>query len=316
MLIENGDQKKIVYYLYNLCLLDNNNFDCPLIAFVQPLKLSKVLLKNKQIAQINMGHIEKSVFCGTCVGDSRFQINKHYANARLQCGHSTKQSAWFFWKFVVCLKDYCYGLESVVFQSEFQTADGKQKPTLNPYKGKLKIATKANPTLTELYHIIYKKKKLKIKRNWLNHMNNYFLMTLWLDDGSLYNQRQGVFCLDTIDLAEQKILSIYFKKVWNFQCVIREKSGKSNAGHKQYRLHIKDQQNLLIFLRIIAPIIPIKHMLYKVLFVPKNNIDLLQRWVSEISQLVHPNFQTYVIDYYKPIVMEAYNRSEKDIVHS
>lgn len=214
--------KNVVNFLYKKAVKANSwetkHYRIPKEMY--PKKLMYVDLKKKQLAQIQMTPIEKSVICGTCLGDSSLKRNKGYKNVRIQCRHSTKQAAWFFWKWVICLKNYSNGLPSVIFQQP----DGKQlnikkQTKLKPF-GKLKIATFATENLTLLHSILCKKNKIHIQRKWLNLMNNYFLMTLWLDDGSLYNKRQGVFCIDSIPLNEQKILSIYLKKVWGVECVV------------------------------------------------------------------------------------------------
>lgn len=87
-------------------------------------------------------------------------------------------------------------------------------------------------------------------------------------------------------------------------CCFSDKTYVIN-GTLTYRLYISNQQSLLKFLRIIAPIIPVKDMMYKVMFVPKNNLDLLQRWASEICELVQPEFQMYLKKEYHKI-MDSY----------
>ena len=264
------------------------NQDYVLVPEMQPQTLVDVFLKNKQMAQIPIPPIQKSVICGTCVGDASLKINKNYKNARIQCRHSTTQADWFFWKYLICLKNYVNGFDSICFQP----IDGKQPFKPNSLYGKLKVTTKASPDFTQIYDLITSQKKINLQRKWLNHMNNYFLMTLWLDDGSLYHKNQGVFCLDSIPFEQQKVLSVYLKSVWRIECVVKPTGKIMSNGKPSYRLHFKDQTNLLNFFKIIAPIIPVKQMLYKIKFVPKNNLDLLQRWASDVVELVHPDFKT------------------------
>lgn len=253
----------------------------------------------KQMAQISIPPIQKSVLCGTCVGDSSLKIQTGYKNARIQCRHSIHQASWFFWKWLVCLKEYSNGFDSICLQNP----DGKQNPKAkNQNFGKLKITTHARSDLTQLYDNLCYQNKLVIKRKWLNHMNNYFLMTLWLDDGSLYNKRQGVFCLDSTPYHQQIVLSKYFKKVWGIECYVKQTIRQRSNGQMGHRLYISNQQSLLKLLRLIAPIIPVREMLYKILFVPKNNIDLLERWTSEIVDLVHVDFRDQVKKHYDQIM--------------
>lgn len=269
---------------------------------------NNVNLSRKQMAQLSFSAIETSVLCGTCVGDSSLKINRGYRNARIQCRHSTNQAAWFFWKWQLCLKLYSNGLNSMVLQK----ADGFQKSNA---LGKLKITTHAREDLTALYKLLCEQNKLVIKRKWLNHMNSYFLMTLWLDDGSLYNRRQGVFCLDSTPYKQQVILSAYLKRVWKIETVVKPIKNVAADGKKQYRLFICNQKSLMAFLKLIAPIIPVKQMLYKIMFVPKNNLPLLQRWTSEVVSLVQADFKDQLQHEYNKI-LRTYPRSEEDIVHA
>lgn len=308
--------KKNLQILYENCMSNNpcskSNYTLP--KELNPFAISNknIFLENKQMANINIPNIQKSVICGTCIGDSSIKINKNYKNARIQCRHSTKQASWFFWKWVICLKDYSNGLNSITLQKP----DGKQinqsvilKHIEDPHLiGKLKITTRADENLTKLHNIICKKNKIEITRKWLNHMSNYFLMTLWLDDGSLYNKRQGVFCLDSIPFEQQKILSVYLKSVWNIDCFVQETKIKMKNGKISYRLFISNQESLLLFLKLIAPIIPVREMLYKIMFVPKNNIYLLERWASEIVNLVDIDFKDQIKKDYDKIIYAEYQK--------
>lgn len=302
-------QKQILCTLYKKCALNNhwNKLNENFIEPIFPQTITLSMLQNKPMNNIQIDSIQKSVICGTCLGDTSFTINKNYRNARLQCRHSIVQSAWFFWKWVICLKAYTNGLNSIVLQP----CDGYQNKNKHDYPygyGKLKIASKATADLTKLYFLLYPKNKFLVKRKWLNHMNNYFLMTLWLDDGSLYHGYQGVFCLDSIPKNQLKLLADYFQKVWFIECEIYSTSNAKVTEQKGFRIHLKDQQNVLKLFRLIAPIIPVKEMLYKIKFIPKNNVDLLQNWASEIKQLVQPQFQNYIQSEYE-YVLKHYDKT-------
>jgi hypothetical protein len=265
---------------------------------ISPIKLNKVFINKKLMAKVPLDPIHKSVLCGTLFGDTSFSINKGYANARFQAKHSTRQVEWFTWKYLVLLKEFC-SISSVVYTPP----DGYQRNSpLKPGEtilGKLKLASKVSETLTSLHSVICKNNRKTIKRSWLNHMNNYFLMTLWLDDGSLYNDRQGVFCLNSTPAAQQRILREYLLTVWDIQTEMRVKKSQPTLknGLPNYVIHIKDQTSLMRLLRLVAPIIPVREMLDKVCFFPKNP-SLLQRWRTELENLVRPEFKQYVIDYY------------------
>jgi len=294
-----------------------------------PEKIQQLNLSKKIMGQVHINDIQKSVLSGTCCGDSSIRIDPSFRNARIQNRHSSHQRMWFFWKWFVCLKEYTSetGIqfqESDGFQVPFNLKlnnsftgkqvqigtdpvtdkDGtKEKIVWNSWnQGKLKIATKAHPNLTELHSVICPKNKKEIKRSWLNHMNNYFLMTVWLDDGSLYGKRQGCICFDSMPKQQQEIFVDYLKVVWEIQSYVKDSGQKMSNGQNRYRIYIKDQENLLKLLRIIAPIIPVKEMLYKIMFVPKNNPGLLQRWASEVTELVIPSFYSYISEEYKKII--------------
>lgn len=266
-----------------------------------PSTLEKVDLSNKEMAKISIPDLQKSVLCGTCLADSSLRINRGYKNARIQCRHSSRQASWFFWKWTFCLKEFTNGLSSITFQNP----DGYQSKSIEnegESLGKLKVATKADVKLTALHSILCKKNREVIERRWLNHMTDYFLMVVWLDDGSLLNRRQGVICLDSIPEDQQKVFVAYLKTVWGIEAYCKNTEERMSNGEFRHRIHIKDTNSLLRLLRIVAPIIPVKEMLYKVMFVPVNDTDLLQRWASEVEELVLPEFRDYIKEEYKKLM--------------
>ena len=292
------------------------------LSYKYPKKLKHVDLSSKKMAQIPIEEPVKSVLCGTCLGDSSLRINPKYANARIQNRHSSRQASWFFWKWTVCCSEYTNGLDSMTFQ----VSDGYQKDSSKKEDeetlGKLKVSTKAHKDLTALHSIICPKNKEKIERYWLNHMTDYFLMVIWLDDGSLYNTHQGCLSLDFFPKEEQEVFVNYLESVWDVKAYLKNtvelppKAGALSAraqargrrlkmkdGRDLYKIYIKDQESLLNLLRIVAPLIPVKEMLYKVMFVPFNNKGLLQRWASELVELVQPEFRDYVKKHYETLLL-------------
>ncbi len=283
-----------------------------------PLSLKNVDLKQKQMSKILIDPLRKSVICGTCISDSSLSINPGYRNARIQNRHSTRQQEWFFWKWLVCLRPFNKGESSITLQNP----DGKQLKSFlrsnENFLGKLKISSGATEELTNLFSVLAskpvellyqqrnKKTRIIISRSWLNHMTNYFLMTIWLDDGSLYNRNRGCICWDSTPRQEQKVFVDYLKSVWNVNAYV----GYADKSKTSSRVYFKNTEDLLDFLRIIAPIIPIDEMLYKIQFVPVNNIDLLQRWASEVTKLVKPEFRESMANFYSNII-ENYNELNK-----
>lgn len=262
----------------------------------QPTNMQKVDLSSKEMAQVPLDNITKGVLCGTICGDSSININKGYKNARFQSRHSTKQAEWFSWKFFVILKDFV-NKSAVIY-----TRPGGYQPQTSGVQssypeGKLKIASKAHPTLTKLHKVVCVNNKKSLQRSWLNHMNDYFLMTVWLDDGSLYNGRQGLISFNSFPVAEQQTFRKYLLTAWGIETYLQDTGKFLKNGHKNYRIHIKDQDNLEKLLRIVAPIIPVKEMLYKVCYAPKEE-SKLQRWRTELKGLVKPEFVDFIDKFY------------------
>jgi hypothetical protein len=288
------------------------------LGFAPPSSIENVKLTQKQICQIDLHPIVLSTICGTTFGDSSLVVHSNYKNARLNYRHSTRQTDWFLWKTLCVFKELA-SEEGI----QFQLPDGFQAAvhpnTAGELLGKLKMSTNVNSKLTQLRDIIAPNNVKTIERNWLNHMNNYFLMTLWLDDGSLIGGlgRQGILSTGAMPLKQTQLLADYLKKVWGIKCDARELTKQPmKNGMFQTRLFIKDQESLMKFLKIIAPIIPVKSMLYKVCFFPET-VSLQQRWASELKELVRPEWHDALdqIYFYKRIKFLVSNNSEEDIVH-
>ena len=150
---------------------------------IYPQSLQSVDLSNKRLAKIGISPIEIGVLCGTCISDSTLKIHSGYANARIQNRHSTRQADWFFWKWLYCLKNYNHGVSSITFQEPdgYHVAAALASAGADETLGKLKISSKACKELTALHTIMCDSRQNKIiKRSWLNHQSNYFLMTVWL----------------------------------------------------------------------------------------------------------------------------------------
>lgn len=275
---------------------DHPNLDVTKLKPTNPPNMANVVLSNKQMAQLGFHPVVLAVICGTVFGDANLAIQSGYANARLQYRHSSRQTEWFMWKTLCALSEFV-----TPNSIQFQAPDGKQRKTEaigGETLGKWKVATLVSDKLTALRSIIAPNNKKTISRSWLNHMNDYFLMTLWLDDGSLSKARQGVISCNSTPLAEAKILADYITTVWGVQCraeVAASKATTTNPNPAQ--IVILDIQNLEKLLRIIAPIVPVKSMLYKICLFSDNPVDL-QRWTSELKTLVRPDFHDEIETYY------------------
>lgn len=230
-----------------------------------PTKHTMVSLSNQTFALI----------LGSLLGDGSLKLHPGYVNARFSFRHSTKQQAYFEWKAKQCAE---ISSKRSIF---VQTGDGgfSKLP-------KLRYQSLALPALTELYQLTHDKKQFRIQRRWLNRMSSLSLAIWWQDDGSLIgNGKRGVFCTDGFDEASVKLLARYLQVVWGVQThvgpILRTWNGRQ---YPQYRLWIRSSEELKKFLRIIAPHIVAKDMLYKVLVLYKDP-KLQQRWISELAAL-------------------------------
>lgn len=282
----------------------NPNLDVKLLTATPPSKLNKVNLSDKRMANLGLDPVVTCTLCGTIICDASIAINKGYANARIQMRHSTRQTEWFMWK-VLCVFSQFATPSSIVFQEP----DGFQKKS--PVKkgeilGKWKIATSADPKLTALYDILCRNNRgvKKMQRFWLNHMNNYFLMTIWLDDGGLVDARQGVICFYSLSKAELDVFSDYMQVVWEIKCNVIPVPSRATANNKTpHQINIADFDNLEKLLRIIAPIIPVKSMLYKVCLYPIES-SRLQRWTCELKTLVRQEWHTEIDQIYAELAQK------------
>jgi LAGLIDADG DNA endonuclease family protein len=211
---------------------------------------------------------------GSLLGDGSLKLHPGYVNARFSFRHSSKQRAYFEWKAKLCGE--ISGRQSV-FE---QPADGFSSNT------KLRYQSMALPALTELYDLTHDKRQFRIQRRWLNRMTSLSLAIWWLDDGSLIsNSRRGVFCTDGFDEASVKLLARYLQVAWGIQTTVAPIHRVwKDKQYDQYRIWIRSSEELKKLLRIIAPHIEVKDMLYKVLVLYKDPI-LQQRWISELAAL-------------------------------
>lgn len=228
-------------------------------------------LSRKRFSQINLDSQVKMVLLGSLLGDGSINIQKNYANARFQMRHSVKQEGWFNWKVSILSS---LATDNAVHK---QVPNGFQINSKNP-AGKLHFQTKALPVLTEIFKVVQKGGKKYIKRSWLNHLNAEALMVWWLDDGSLVkNCKNGIFSTHGFSEKEVKILSQYLKRVWGIHTTL------SRTKTKEFIVLRLNTTNLVKFLRIIMPYVPVESMLYK-LCIGYVDREHQQRWISEMKQ--------------------------------
>lgn len=274
------------------------NLDINNLTAGNPPDMSNVDLSNKRmaIAKQRLGEVTTAVLCGTLVGDAF--IDRSSKTPRIQMRHSTRQTDWFMWK-TLC------ALGSLVFDTSIslQLPDGFQRnSSRSPGEilGKWHVGTlrKDQEKQTAVLDIVAPGNAVVLERSWLNHMNNYFLMTLWLDDGSLTTySREAEFCLYSNPKEELEVLAKYLETVWDIRTIVRPVASRATRSNPTpFTLAIADLDNTEKLLRIIAPIIPVESMLYKVCFCPLDS-NRQQRWASEIKTLVRAEWHDTIDKY-------------------
>lgn len=220
----------------------------------------------------------REVILGSLLGDGSLKKHKGYKNARFSFRHSVKQKEYFDWK-VSEMKEVssnnCWWL---------QNHDGWSS------NKKLRYQSLAIPSLTQIYDLVHRHGKFRVRRKWLNLLTPISLCVWWLDDGSIIGSgRQGVFCSEGFSREENLILSKYLRVVWGVQTKMSEKK----KGSGKYRLWIYSSENMKKFLRIILPHISTESMLYKAILLYKDSL-FQQRWISEITKLT--SFEKEVVE--------------------
>jgi len=211
----------------------------------------------------------KAVILGSILGDGSLKLHARYRNARFSFRHSAVNQEYFFWK-VSELKE----ISAVKDVWEQHGPDGWGHD-------KLRYQSAALESLTEMFQLTHPHGSYRIRRKWLNQLTPLSLCVWWLDDGSLLNGKQGVFCTDEVPFEEQLVIVRYLRKVWGLNPRIGRVSSTGPRSN-QHRIWLRSKEDLIKFLRIILPYVAVPSMLKKVLLLYRDP-DLQQRWISEVS---------------------------------
>lgn len=219
----------------------------------------------------------RSILLGSILGDGSLKIAKAAKNANLQIRHSIKQKDYLLWK----ASEMSHHLSRPKSISE-QINSSKTSVEYQPHK--IRYCSKNLPSLTYLHHLVHKRKRICIKRKWLNLMDPLALTVWWCDDGSLIkNTRAGVFCTDGFLEKDVQVLQKYMKNIWKIETKIYSLNKIKKDGNERFRLYITSTNELKKFLKIIIPHIPVFSMLSKVLILYKDS-ELQQRWITEVAE--------------------------------
>lgn len=222
--------------------------------------------------KISLSQDTISIILGSILGNGSLKFYPNDLNARLNITHSIKQQSYFNYKVSALsqINRYNYVLQSI--------SKHNKNTQLNYISDSL-------PELTEIHNLTYKKNHINILRKWTNQLTPLALCVWWLDVGSIFNGKQGVFCTDGYDLNSIKILKRTLEINWDIKTSINIVNKSYQDKVKQYYRIAIDFENLEKFFKIILPYIPIEDMLYKGILIFKDK-ELQQRWISVTRSLI------------------------------
>jgi len=123
---------------------------------------------------------QKEFFAGCMLGDGNMKKPTKCINAMFQCQHGPKQYEYNKWKSQL--------LETLGAKFYKYTRKTPNKKTNKLYECTITI-TNCNSEITKLYDLLYKTGKKKITSEILENFTPFSLAILYMDDGSLSNNR-------------------------------------------------------------------------------------------------------------------------------
>ena len=247
---------------------------------------------------------ETSFIIGTVLGDSSLQYSSPLnTNPRLSCVHSARQSEWVFWKSEI-LWQILSRQDNRPATTSYQSPENSyQNSAIPTYVGetfcRIRVQSPVSPCLKTIRNLMYVGSRKVISRDYLNYTDSMFLMVLWLDDGSLNSGYRGMFSLVIFSSYDLEIFCEWMLIAWglNMKC---SEAITNDRGITMYPrgVYFTDQDELKNFLRIVAPLIPVKTMIYKVCWSSQNNPEATQRWKTELKSLIRKEWHEVVDSYY------------------
>lgn len=280
-------------------------------------------LANLQARNVTLSRSEVSFLIGTVLGDSSLQYSSaSNTNPRLSCAHSARQSEWLFWKAQILWQILTQQTEPrgrAATTSYQSPKNSHQEKAIPAYDGevfcRIRLQTPVSPCLTTLHKLMYQGKDKVILRSYLNYTDSTFLMALWLDDGSLNSGYQGMFSLVMFSEKELDRFCKWMKVAWNLDMTRSAlKQNEKKIDIYPRGVYFNNQDQLKNFLRIVAPLIPVKTMIYKVCWCAQNNTDATQRWKTELKGLIREEWHTTIESYYENLVGESNTLGRRTLI--
>lgn len=273
----------------------------------------KNLANAKTRNNVILSRSEVSFIIATSMGDASIQYSNCFnVNPRLSFAHSARQADWVFWKSQIIWQIISRSNTRAATASYQSPENSFQQNARPAYDGetfcRIRIQSPASPCLKTIRNLMYKGSTKVISRDYLNYTDSIFLMTLWLDDGSLNSGYSGMFSLVRFSEQDLEIFRDWIKVAWDLNMRI-SKGEKNDNGEILYPrgIHFSDQDELRKFLRIVAPLIPVKTMIYKVCWLAQNNPKETKRWKTELKSLVRTEWHETIDSYYDVVARSLEN---------
>lgn len=227
----------------------------------------------------------RQLLLATLLGDGSLSIQRNYRNARFQMRHSIRQRHWFFCK-TKKLISLCSAKAVHV-----QASDGYSRLS------KLHMQTLVHPELTKIHDMTHVNSVKTVNRRWLEELNEYGLMTFYLDDGGLTGEGNRKIKLSVQGFGEEgvKIISDFLAQKWGLSNQIEYVTNQSTD--KIYATIILYQECTKKFLRLFMKLLPTERMLYKFCLKYRDAREQ-QRWISELK-LALPQYKKAIDRFYK-----------------
>lgn len=186
--------------------------------------------------QMDLSYVQKQIVLGSLLGDSSiFVTNKN--SARYSCLHCKAQKDYLLFKNELLRSISHSGVKKVLYP---KTPPGSNK-TYN--EEQFLIRTKTLSCLKYYRDLCYQGGSKSINTTWLDELDALGLCVYYLDDGSLYDDRNAVFSMNGFNTSSKSIFMDWMKAKFGLECNLCS-DGNRIILNKEYttKLHaiIKD----------------------------------------------------------------------------